>query len=473
MGSPDLELREDGSVVVEAPSVESALEAVQRHCGPDAMIVDAEKVQTKGIAGFFSKQLYRVHVAPAAVAAEARAPQPATTAATGAAPSPDRTATETADEQAVFDASQAVDVVLRRIEAGEHHPHTSFGEALHAELAARGQAPSRAEPAPPREPARDATTAGPTTPPPAPNPHAAHGDVADAPSADPAWSAAGARHDTGTEPAMHAIDPTLGTDERVRTYEDLIRQRAALLGSPGATIDLRDRHAPGGGADHARATGGEAGSGVTPSAPTGPARATGRHPLGRPVDEWVPGAGPVRWSLDQLSRLGLPYRLISALGDLDPADDLAWVYRLAESAAPLCGCMPDEAMVLVGRESECIAGPMGIETTAYPHPPSYDGDAAVAVDGFADAVPFLQRIRAGRPLHVLVDGSGFGIELLDPGRCDVPVAVVSMTRDALALGLQAAVATDGVLGYFVADDHLVRITPFELALAVRGRMPRE
>lgn len=48
--------------VVEAPTVEAALEAVAAQVGPDCEIVDAEKVTKGGVAGFFGKESYRVTV---------------------------------------------------------------------------------------------------------------------------------------------------------------------------------------------------------------------------------------------------------------------------------------------------------------------------------------------------------------------------------------------------------------------------
>ena len=164
MGTPDLDVRDDGSFVVEAPTAEAALEAVRDKFGPEASIVDAELVQSKGLAGFFSKQLYRVRVlapelarplaGPGVSAGRPSGPEHAAAATRSAGPSAAVPIDDGGREDAPLKAmslmtppvddpvDQAVDVVLRRVEAGEETGTRSFGEALHAELAARGVRPA-------------------------------------------------------------------------------------------------------------------------------------------------------------------------------------------------------------------------------------------------------------------------------------------------------------------------------------------
>ncbi len=435
MGSPDLELRDDGTVVVEAPTVEAALVAVQHHCGPNATIVEAEKVQTKGIAGFFTKQLYRVHVAPMNSLPSGASP------AAGEADEHAATRGSADADRVAFDVTgAAVDFVLRQVEAGEHGGERTFGETLHAELASRGAA----------EPVIDLRDTD--------------DPVRFSGSAPLAAPAPGAVPTNRVPPDPVPADPVSANPVSANPVP---LKPTPLHGGPQNPVSLYQP--PVGRAVSADAI---RGHGLAVPAPTMPVIHHGRAPLGRPVDEWVPGAGPVRWSIDHLSRMGLPYRLICHLGDLVPEDDLAWVFRLAESASALCGPMPDEAMVIVGRDLGDTAGRMGIDVVAHPNPPAYAGDVAVSVDSFGECRSYLDRVSAGRPIHVVCDASGFGAELLD-GSGTSGVAVVSTTRGALAIALQAVVASGGVLGYVIDGENLVRITPFELALAIRGQMPRE
>ena len=55
-------LGETESVVVEAPTVEAALEAVVAQMGTSCQIIGVEKVSRGGIAGFFGKESYQVEV---------------------------------------------------------------------------------------------------------------------------------------------------------------------------------------------------------------------------------------------------------------------------------------------------------------------------------------------------------------------------------------------------------------------------
>jgi len=396
MASPELKRRDDGSLVVEAPTVESALAAVQHHCGPDATIVEAEKVQSKGIGGFFSKQLFRVHVAASSVSEEVSG------------------ATSPVEPQGV---GAAVDVVLRQVEAGEHDSMQTFGQALSAQLSS------------------DMLTR------------------------------AGSDSDLGVgddEPIIDLRDTDEPSDVPIPDVtSDLSTQRASFEELTYRQPTHADEHIPLPSSDA-----------IAP--PPGPKTETRtRVPLGRPMDEWAPGSGPVRWSMDQLSRLGLPYRLIHGLAHLDPEDDLAWVFRLAESASSLCGQLPQEAMLLIGNDIVTMGSMLGIETGEYPLPPMYEGDAALSVPTLSESADFVDRVSAGRPIHIVCDVGGFGAELLDNVGDELSVATVSTTPAALALALQIAVATDAVLGYLVDGDRMIRLTPFELALAVRDSLPRD
>lgn len=110
-------------VVVEAPTVEAALEAVTTQMGTGCLIVGAEKVRSGGVGGFFGKETYRVTVQ--------RRPEP------GAQP-------------ASATVAEAVDRALEIAGSGVMNEPTDlgFGDVLRAEMAVRGGFPSAAaEPA--------------------------------------------------------------------------------------------------------------------------------------------------------------------------------------------------------------------------------------------------------------------------------------------------------------------------------------
>ena len=447
MKSPDLELHDDGTVVVEAPSVESALEAVRDHCGPDATIVEAERVQSKGIGGFFSKQLFRVRVSATPATQDASGTLPANTLppntlprTTVAAPAPPTAG----DEPVAADVGAAVDVVLRQVEAGETPGERTFGEALHAQL--RNDVIDLRD----SSPLLDTPPAPPADPMPNPGVDTSH------PAA--AWNEMTTTSPMPAEPPVMS-EPVV-TPERIRPPEPTQFEPPRVDPAQFEAAQF------------------ETAAPEQPPVEPNPFVETARQPLGRPLDEWVAGSGPVRWSVDQLSRLGFPYRLIEGLAHLDPEDDLAWVFRLAEAAGGLCGTMPQEAMLMVGSDLAPLSQCMDVDHFTYPDPPSYEGDAAVSLQSLVASDGFIRNVGAGRPVHLVCDATGFGAEVLDApdpwlGHTRSGIAVVSTTVDALALALQVAVATSSVLGYIIDGSRLVRVTPFELALAVRSQLPRE
>ena len=378
MRSSDLDLDDDGVVVVEASTVEAALTVVRERCGPEAVIIKAEKIRSKGIGGFFCKELFRVVVA-----------------------SPDAARVPMSDSSPAM-GNEAVDVVLQKVEADEkvgagrnvgadqNTGGPSFGEALQAELTARARRPATAS------------------------------EIANG-------------------------DPRLTT---------LMFQRKAV---EAETIDIREPQ------DRAAST---------LAREYVPELEAQRLPLGHPIDEWAPRSGPIRWSVDNLSRIGLPYRLIRDLADLDPTDDLAWVYRLAESAAPLCGTMPDRSLVLVGHDVSTASAHMGVPEVTHLASPSVEGDLAVSMANGPEAGRYLERIRAGRPVHLLCDDLQMSDRLLGDDAIVAAIEVVSCAPGLLVDALQAVVVTGAVLGYLVSEHEIVRVTPFELALAVRALLPR-
>ncbi|MCB0990051.1 MAG: hypothetical protein KDB16_03660 [Acidimicrobiales bacterium] len=388
----EVEERSDGTVVVEAPSVEAALEAVERRFGPNATIIDAERLNTRGVGGFFSKQSYRVTVkADATPAAPTQMAQAATAVASDLASMP--------DDSGISDELAAVDHVLEQIEQGDSDDGRTFGDVLRAQLQNR-----------PKQPA------------PAPAPEATATSMAPEPVID--------LRDSVMVPAM--------------SWADVVDSTPVSSGAVAAP---------------AREVGAAAADAVPITS-----QAT-RAPLARPAEGCPAGTGRVMWSVDSLSRLGVPYRLIAPLGDLDPDDELAWVYRFAEAAAPLCGPLPASGSVLVGRAAVRLAESLGFGVFATNEVPPFEGDLAVAGDFDAAAFDYVQRIAAGREVHLVVDDGPLSVR--------GAISVVSWADTSVCEAMHVAISTGSTLGFHIDGESVTRVTPFELALAVRALLPRE
>lgn len=426
----DVEERSDGTVVVEAPSVEAALAAVERRFGPNATIIDAERLNTRGVGGFFSKQSYRVVVkADTAAAAAAPAPPVAQTASYSAAgPDNDPLATPEFTEPAAAELA-AVDHVLEQVEQGDGDDGRTFGDVLRAQLQNRSQSSVAARDAS-GEPVIDlrdgsvpsVTVAAPSVAVPAQS-------VA-APSA-PSETSALARELAAKAELFQAPQADRVSEEAVETTTDDL----------GGVVDELDDV-------------------VLPDEPS-----IARSPLATPVGSCAPGTGRVLWSVDGLSRLGVPYRLIAPLGDLDPDDELAWVYRFAETASGLCGELPATGSMFVGRAGARVARALGAPIFETNEVPPFDGDLAVAGDFDGAAFDYVGRIAAGRGVHLVVDDGPLSVR--------GEIAAVSWVDGSVCEAMHVAISTGATLAYRLSGDVLTRATPFELALAVRAMLPRE
>ena len=447
----------DGTIVVEAPSVEAALAAVAEQVGPYGTIIGAERVSKGGIGGFFSKQTYRVLVrrdpiddptprrfseadirsvveGTAAMVEDApRSPAVSTQPVSTQPVSTQRVPAQPVSAQRVFaepEPMAAVDRVLGQVEASETRvvatsaidsdetlsaqPQT-FGEALRAQLQARKIAPVV--------------------------------ELAAQPLID--------LRATTSEPV--AVQPSEVTVDLAEVIVDLAE----------VTVDLTTAPVP---ALVSVAAASAAPSGTSAPAPPAPPTATApgstqpRMPLGRPLDDCATGTGVVEWSADALSRVGLPYSLIRPLADLDSRDDLAWVFRLSEMVAGMCGPLPTGDVVLAGHDVGTLADRTGLAVTVAPERPAASGSVAIELDITSDTLPYLEFSRAGRALHLHCGG------IVEAAPRDV--AAVSWSDKFLGGALHVAIETGATLGYIVRADELIRVTPFELALAIRSRLPR-
>ncbi|HEC08517.1 MAG TPA: hypothetical protein ENI86_02990 [Acidimicrobiales bacterium] len=433
----DVTLEERGTVTVEAPSVEAALEAVARQFGESARIVKAEKVTKGGIGGFFGKETYQITVAESP-----GRPDPAPGERTvldpgGEATDPGGAASRGPATQGALDSAAAVDLVLERIEAGESAHRGTFGDALKAELRARSR--------------EDGPTAGISTPETIDLRDGASGLGTPAPVADPAG------HMPWTRPLP--APPTAPTDTGSAVDGEIEAEppimRSPRLASPSvAPVDTRTGATPE----------------VTYSPPTdSSSRSETERPLGWPSDGWQVGTGPVDWSMDRLARLGLPYSWLSRVDGLDPLDDMAWVHRLARIGTEVCGPFPSGDQLTVGLDTRGVAGVFGLPSAVFPGVPSFEGDLAVSLlSPSQTALDWLDRIRAKRWIHLVVDST-----LPAPTAAQLDPAVVSWVDGAMTQALELVSAGNAVLGYrFRSDGHAVRVSPFELALSIRELLPR-
>ncbi len=415
----DLDQRPDGTVVVEAPSVEAALEAVERRFGPDATIVDAERLNTRGVGGFFSKQSYRVVVK---ADTEIGFPEVRDHVATPGPLVPEMDLDSDPASMSVsvspndpFDDidSAAVDHVLEQIERFDAEDGRTFGEVLRAQLQNR--------------PALDGS------------------------SMAPADVIIDLRETQVPTPSnVSAMPPDAGGEYPLRP--GYVASDHEIIDKAASTFSPSERPGP------------------LVAAPIGEARdlefcAAERQPLAQPVDDCPDGTGRVMWSVDSLSRLGVPFRLISQLSDLDPGDELAWVYRLSEVASVLCGPLPDKGSVFVGRSAAGLADLLQVDVYSASDIPEFEGDIAVSGDPDADIASYAAKVSAGRGIHLVIDNG--------PLRIRGDIAAVSWTDDTLSEALHVALSTGATLGYRFDADGAVRITPFELALSIRALLPRE
>lgn len=432
----------DGVLVVEAPTVEAALAAVTEQIGPDGIILGAEKVSRGGVGGFFAKETYRVSV---------RAPSPGVDLAPSPRPVADTPPVDVravvSDAAALVTTDDVDDVDVLDLRDGIDSSMAAVDRVLDQFDPYAGSAPT---PSP-----------SPAAPKPMPAPEPTVG-AASAPTFGDALRAelqaragGGVASPTSSTPTTTSAEPAMvndGVSDRDRQHAAATYGSTAALAVPPASVALEPDRSP---ADFVATT--EQAITERPATPDAP-----RAPLGAATDP-LPGTGAVVWNADALSRLGLPFSLIRPLADLDSGDDLGWVYRLSELVAPLCGPLPSEELLLVGRHLDPMADALGVAVVQsqgqLPAP-----DVAIEIDLTERSRSFVDVARRDRRLHV------FCAAAIETTPDDT--AVVSFDEQHLGAALHLAIAANATMGYLCRDGELVRVTPFELALAVRARLAR-
>lgn len=181
--------------------------------------------------------------------------------------------------------------------------------------------------------------------------------------------------------------------------------------------------------------------------------------------------GGVEWGVKEVVRRGLPERIVAAVADIDPRDDLGWISGIASAVAPLCGEPLHPDGVIVGSHAARLADLLAVPMVEPLGMAPYAGGFSCSLTGTYDEQKWLDFVLAGRPLHVVIDDSGTWGDLLvaDP-------SVVSWVGErGVTTALHLAATLGARLGYAPADGdpgRLVRVSPIDVALAVRQLMRR-
>jgi hypothetical protein len=184
-----------------------------------------------------------------------------------------------------------------------------------------------------------------------------------------------------------------------------------------------------------------------------------------------PGMGPVDWSTTALLRLGLPGPVISATTGLDASDDLGWIETISATVAPHCGPLPTGDVIVVGPHAERLAEPLGLPLVRAGDMAPYDGSFCAMVEDSAEDRKWLEFVRGGRGIHLVVGDDPWQDLLIDE-----PVAVSWVGENAVASALYLAFTLGATLGFGTVDGFvstMVRAQPTDIALAVRRIVGRQ
>ena len=429
-----VEEREDGSLVVEADTPEAALALARMQLGRDIHVREATRRERGGVKGFFAREYYRVEAEPAPGAAPPRrvvAPVPAMP--TGRPEVDDLVRRIDAAAQSAVTADEAADDGVGRALGEVDAVEEEFGALLRRELDARGLRSWS-------EPAADAGGAARPASDPRPEP------ASPSPASTQARAEAGPAIDLRELPAP----PVGGAPGR----RDPVPVGPAAGGRPPVTLPARRPAVV-----------------PAPRVQPAPAREEQRIPVRSepPSIGAVPAPAPaseVRWSVDRLAHLGLPFSVVQRTVGLDPADDLGWVSTLTDALTPFVAT-GDQPTVFVGPRADRIGAGLGIPGVVPPDLPPYAGSVALqSVDDGAGRA-WLGRVRGDRAVHVVIGGRGW--ELF---RTKQPDGVVFVGGERVVTALQVAVE-DGVPISHLTDGPVVRrATPLDLAIAVRSLVGR-
>ncbi|MDJ0496343.1 MAG: hypothetical protein QNJ75_06960 [Acidimicrobiia bacterium] len=209
----------------------------------------------------------------------------------------------------------------------------------------------------------------------------------------------------------------------------------------------------------------------TASAESAAAEEVGDEPEPKEVVDAPPGMGPVDWSTTALLRLGLPGPVISAVTGLDESNDLSWIERIAATVAPHCGPLPSGDVIVVGPHAERLAEPLGLPLVRAGDMAPYDGSFCAMVEDSAEDRKWLEFVRGGRGIHLVVGDEPWQDLLIDE-----PVAVSWVGESAVSAALYLAFTLGATLGFGTVDGFvstMVRAQPTDIALAIRRIVGRQ
>ncbi len=186
-----------------------------------------------------------------------------------------------------------------------------------------------------------------------------------------------------------------------------------------------------------------------------------------PRPDTPPGLGSVRWSVDRLAHLGLPFALVQRTVGLDPADDQRWLLTLAAGLADFVRPEPAGSAVFAGPRADRIGAAMDLPVVEAPELPPYGGSVALKTTDDGAGRAWLARVRGDRVLHVVVGGRGWELLLAKE-----PDAVVVSSADSVLSGLQVAVEHGVPISYVSDAEGLRRADALDLAIAVRSLVGR-
>jgi len=183
------------------------------------------------------------------------------------------------------------------------------------------------------------------------------------------------------------------------------------------------------------------------------------------------GMGAISWSTTALLRLGLPAPVLAAVNGLADNDDLGWIEGIAAAVAPHCGPLPQEEVIVVGPHAERLAEPLGLPLVRSGDMAPYDGSFCAMVEDSPEDRNWLEYVRGGRGIHLVVGDEPWQALLIDE-----PVAVSWVGETAVADALYLAFTLGATLGFGTVDgfvSSMVRAQPTDVALAVRRIVGRQ
>jgi hypothetical protein len=181
----------------------------------------------------------------------------------------------------------------------------------------------------------------------------------------------------------------------------------------------------------------------------------------RPTEE----EGP-RWSVGTLIRMGLPPELVRAIVVEEPVDDVTWTAGLAAALRPLCRPLPSGRSMLLGPRARVLASARNLPVVSVDRPVGQRNEVAAVLRAGHRSADWLDRVRRGRWLHLVVGGAGWR-----PLLHEDPLAVSWATPADLPDAVRTASELGLVLGYGPLGGAVRRARPLDVALALRDQVP--